>query len=798
MAKSKKHQEIIDEGHERFEYVREVEAPTRAKQDADHKFVEGDSDNRWQWPTRLAQDRDTARKPVLTINRVRQHCLQITNDEKQNKPGVTVRPTGAGASFKAAKAMQMVVDHIEYISNAEAAYDWGTEMQVKRGIGYWRVVTDYADDESFDQEIFIRRIENPKSVYLDPDIKEADGSDAYFGFVFDDVPLDRFKLEYPKHADLVDRAKAIKGRRLGRGRLTSGGDGFDSEWMTENHIRVAEYYRRIDEPDELILLVDDQGEESVVRKSVIPSDILALAIEEMEERGEFVRRRPIKRPRIEWYKIAGDEVIEKTDWPGIYIPIVRVIGEETKIDGVIDRKGHVRALKDAQRMYNYNTSAATEFGALQTKTPWIVAIESVEGFEQFWRDANTANRAYLPFRSVDDEGVVRYPPPTRPAPPAASEVFTLGMATADREMMMASGQYEANFGQQGNEKSGVAINERQRQGDNATYHYIDNQAVAIRFTGRILIDLIPKIYDTERVMQIKADDGTEQRVEIKPQQDEALREVETPPEVEGEDPGVILLFNPNVGKYMVQSDIGPAYATRRQEAFNALTALVGTNPDMMTMFGDLYFRTADFAMADEMADRAAKMVPAHLKGKGPTPEMQQMQQQVDQLTQLIEEMIKDGAQKELEAGRISADRSIQQQDADTRRLAVVKEFLAAHPEMLDDLVSEAMQEAIEEPGAPMPGAERGRDGKWYVRDEVGGWRMIETAEDEPQQPPGGPQGPQGAPGGPTPGMGSAAPDGALDPSGMAAANPEALGTQTGLGPEPTGGAAETAGEYEPV
>src|SRR6185312_17277984 len=253
-----------------------------------------------------------------------------------------------------------------------------------------------------------------------------------------------------------------------------------------------------------------------------------------------------------------------------YIPIVRLPGTETVIDGIWDSKGHTRALINAQQMYNYNTSANVEYGALQTKAPWVAPSAAIENFEEYYKTANRVNHAYLPYNHIDEDGNP-IPPPQRPAAPQASPAYVEQMKIAQNEMMMATGQYQAQLGENENAKSGVAINARQRQGDRATYHFIDNQAIAIRYTGKILIDLIPKIYDTKRIIRIEAKDNTIMNVTIDPNAEDSLQKVDSPNgkiETDNQQQIVNLIFNPNVGNYAVQSDVGPSFATRRQEAFN--------------------------------------------------------------------------------------------------------------------------------------------------------------------------------------------------------------------------------------
>lgn len=678
----KKSEDLLAEAKERFKQCMEYESVARSRALDDLRFVEGDADNNFQWPEAIRKDRDELHKPYLTINKTRQHCLQIINDSRQNKPAIKFRPTGDGATANSAQVWDGLARHIEYQSNAQDAYDTATENQVKMGIGYWRVVTDWAGEETFDQEIFIRRIRDSMTVFLDPDIQEKDGSDARFGFIFSDMPRDQFEEEYPhlKNAFMADANLTIK-------------DPYG--WDSEHHVRVAEYYRRVEKEVEILSIVvnENTGQRQVVRADKIPPE----AIKELKSQPTTITRKSTI-SEVEWYLIAGSQVVEQRPWPGKYIPIVRVIGEEVVIDGVMDRKGHVRAMKDPQRMYNYWTSSAVENVALQSKTPFIGPARAFEGYETIWGSANTENLPFLPYNDRDDDGN-EIPMPRRQEPVTLPDAYIRGMTIAAQEMMMVSGQYQSQMGQQGNEVSGKAINERQRQGDNATYHYIDHLAVAIRYTGKILLDLIPKIYDTERVLRILNEAGQESSVQINPtmkqpyqpgmpgpqQQEEERRRIKTATAVQH-------ILNPNLGKYEVHSDVGPAYSTRRQETFNAFTQIITQAPQLTNIVGDILLRAGDFPMADEAAERLRRMVPLQALGDAPPPEVTQLQEQVNNLQQSLAASIQALADKAAEIKVDQQEVQIKTFEAETKRISALLEGF--NPDALAALVAKTVMDSI--------------------------------------------------------------------------------------------------------
>lgn len=654
---------LIQEAKKKFASCVEFESNARKLFLEDIKFDAADSDNRFQWPTSILENRGTDR-PALTINKTHQHNLQIINDGKQNTPAIKVSPTGNGASAESAQVFADVIRRVEYISNAKSAYDTALSFAVRGGIGYLRVYTDYVHDDTFDQDLFIGRVKDPLSIYLDPDINEPDGSDAQFGFAFEDRPRDEVFKEYPE----------LKSEDIGASTLNSSAD----NWITKDHIRIAEYYRKVRKKDRLVLITEpdvladgmspnpNAGRQMLVKASDVPKQILDLALKVPD-----TKQREIAREMVEWYKIVGNKIVdsrtlEKGDaLPIPYIPIVRVIGEETIIEGKLDRKGHTRALKDPNRMLNYNASAFIEFGALQSKTPYVAPARAIEGLETYWRTANRVNHDVLPYNDVDDNGAP-IAPPQRQQPPMSAPVYQEGMQDAERWMMMVSGQYQAQTGEQENAKSGKAINARQRQGDNATYHFIDNLAMGLRLVGKILIAWIPHVYDTERVLKIRAEDGTEKDIKIDPNAREALVEKK-----DAQKRVVESIFNPKVGRYEVQADVGPGYATKRQEAFNAFSQIAIANPDAMNTIGDYVFLTMDVPYAQEIAERYKRRIPPEIKGEGPPPEVVALRGELENVKGLLTDVVTQLAEKDLELKGVRADKSVDEYNADTKRLETV-------------------------------------------------------------------------------------------------------------------------------
>lgn len=770
--------DIVKEGKKRFSAAVDWESVARPRGDYDYKFANADAHNLYQWEMAIYNSRQWVGKPCLTINKTKTHCLQVINDAKQNKPGVNVRPVGENASFEAAQIFMEVIRHIEYVSNAESVYDNATMFQVQRGIGYWRVVTEAIDTRSFDQEIYIRPIKDPNTVYLDPDISQADGSDARFGFIFEDMPRDLFDEKYPEYKN-----------EIGWGASFDGFDGNNSLWLNRDNVRVAEYYRKTQKKEKLVTFIHpERGHRITAYMSEL--DELGKAIFKQIKNNESqlpwqnrtYNERNVVTDNVEWFKIAGNSIIDRGPWLGKYIPIVRVVGEETVIDGVWDVKGLTRTLLDPQRMYNFNSSAEVEFISVQTKSPYTAPAEAIEGHEEEWANLNTRNPALLTYNQYTEDGK-ELREPKRIAPPQPSQGHVTGMQIAQNEMMMATGQYQSQFGEAENAKSGVAINARQRQGDRATYHFIDNQAVAIRFTGKILIDLIPKVYDTERVIRMSASDGSILNVKIDPNAKVPYQKINNPegPQMDKRQQMVDIIFNPNVGMYDVISEVGPSFATRRQEAFNALTQIAAQNKEFMGIAGDILWKVADFPEAQVLAERWRKIIPKNITGDAMDPAIEQAMEQaankIEQLLAVITKQTQELADKDKEADIrayqaetnrkiAAADANRKDYEAETDRLLKLgnsenlgQEIKPVISQLIAGMVAageppsgglgevEPVEDGLDSGAGlpanggasmgdgggeqpPMPGAQKAPDGQWYVENpqSPGSWLRVDNAE----------------------------------------------------------------------
>ena len=590
----------IEEAKQFLRLCNDSDSNNRAEALDDVRFAAGD-----QWPVDVQNSRVLEARPCLTINKVDAYIRQICNQQRQQRPRIKVHGMNNDSDAKVAEIITGITRHIENQSDADQAYDHAFEYCVKMGWGYWRVTTDYVRDDSFDQEIYIKRIENPFSVYFDPNSVEPDGSDAEKCLVTTVVSKAVFKKMYPNAEDT-------------QGFSSRGTGDTESEWVTKEDIRIAEYFYTEREKAMIIQLSDGTTGYS----DEMPSK------EVLAEAGiTVIDKRDTWRKKIKWCKLTAMQILEEGEWAGKFIPIVPVYGQEVRVDDKHKKFGLVRMAKDPQRMYNYWSTALTETVALAPKAKWLLAEGQDEGHENEWAMANIKAMPVLRYKQTDIEGRIA-PAPTRlqPEPPPAGVMTALqGM---NQDLQAVVGIFDPAQLPQGMQ-SGKSLQGQQSQADMTNFHYYDNLTRSIRHTGRIILDLIPKIYDRQRVMRIIGDDGKPEMVTINEQgQDEQ---------------GVSKILNDvTVGEYDVVMETGPGYNSKRQEAVDSMMSLLGADPTLMQTAGDLIFRNMDFPGAEVIADRLAAANPmAQIDDKSPIPPQVQMQlknaqQTIQQLQQQIQ------------------------------------------------------------------------------------------------------------------------------------------------------------------
>ncbi|THD80625.1 MAG: hypothetical protein E7812_07805 [Phenylobacterium sp.] len=573
--------EILQEAREAFELAADAEAENRREALDDLRFARLGE----QWPERVRRERELDGRPCLTINRLPAFIRQVVNDARQNKPAMIVHPVDSQSDPATAEIMSGLIRHIEQSSDAEVAYDTALDFAVTGGFGYFRINTRYASDDSFDQDLVIERVANPFSIYGDPNGTAADSSDWNVAFVVDTLPKAAFEARW-KGAEPVDwSADAYASLRL--------------PWIEGDQVMVCEYWRREACQRQIVALSDGQVVEvAVYEAQKAMFDALGVSV--------VGRPRPVASHRVTQKIVTGAEVLERIEWAGKFIPIVPVYGEELHVDGRRRLRSLVRDAKDPQRMFNYWRTTTTELVALAPKTPFIGRKGAFETDSAKWATANTQTHAYIEYDGPE-------PPQRQPfaGPPAGAMQEAL---SASDDMKAIMGLHDASLGAPSNETSGRAIMMRQREGDISTFHYIDNLSRALRHGGRILLDLIPRVYGTARVIRVIGGDGAAQAVAVNQPPAAGQGGGQPAAPAAGELGKVEKIYDLTVGKYDLTVEAGPSFTTRREEAANQMIELIRAYPQAAPLIGDLLAKNLDWPGADEIAQRLAAMLPAQARG----------------------------------------------------------------------------------------------------------------------------------------------------------------------------------------
>jgi hypothetical protein len=667
--------DILREALEAFAAAEANESDNRTAALEDLRFAR--LGGAWQWPDKVRRQRESEGRPCLTINKMPAFIRQVVNDSRQNKPSISVHPV-EGGDTKTADVMSGLIRSIEGQSNADIAYDTAVDFSATMGFGYIRINLDYACDDTFDKDIVIRPVPNPFAVYGDPYSQCADSSDWMTAFVIDQMAEAVFKRKYPK----------AQSSDFGAGSWESG-------WcnQSEKTARVAEFWKRTEVMRQLVQFTAE-GALSVQ---------LAYEDELDARRKQFGSielvpgaRRAVKTYRVKQYVMTAVEILSETDWAGRYIPIVPVYGEEVNVEGKRHFRSLIRDAKEPQQEFNYWRTNATELVALAPRAPWV-GRKGAFASDPRWATANNATHAFLEYDGPE--------PPTR-TPFNGTSAADLQMAmTASDDMKAVMGLYDASLGARSNETSGRAIMARQREGDVSTFHFIDNLSRAIRHTGKILIDLIPKVYNSERMIRVLGQDGRADMVRI------------TDPEGQS-DPSADV-YNLTVGKYDLAVKTGPSYTTQREQAADMLTELVRANPESAAVLGDLIVENLDIPGGDKAVKRLQAMLPPQAKEAeaGDDPQaiaMQQaMQQQQEQFQQVLGQMQQQLTEAQSKANDVTAKNNTDSRKVDveaykavTDRMQMAAQNVAMTPEGIQALVISTMRDVLqtsqEIPGGDMP------------------------------------------------------------------------------------------------
>lgn len=546
-------EKILKEAKDRLKKAIDNDSENRKLALEDLKFLDGE-----QWPEGIKAERESKNRPCLTINKMPIYVDQVVGDQRMNRPSIKIIPVDSDGDPEVARILGGWIKHVQQISKSDIAIDHGFEHASACGYGALRVTTKYISNNSFDQEAFIEKIDNALAVYWGPHT-EYDCSDAQYCFLL--TKMDREEAK-EKYGDDVTSFKEVDGQFI---------DGCDDK----ESLALAEYLVKEPKKKTLYLLYDGS------------------VVETIPEGVEYKKKRDVSSYKIMWYLLSNNKVLESKEWAGKkYIPIIPIWGKELNIGGKRKVRSLIRHAKDSQRMLNYWQSSDTEVVALQPKAPFMITPSQIKGHEPMWNKAHNENYPYL--LSNPDPKAPGWP--SRQAPPQASSAMVAKIAMADQDIRDTIGLQKAALGMQGNERSGVAIRERKKEGDVGTFAFIDNLTRSIEHLGRVLIDVAPSILDTERIIRIGLDNGAHEHVAVNVE------------DVSGK-----ILNDLSVGVYDVVVTVGPSFTTQRTEARLSMQEFIQYYPNAAPVIGDLYAQAMDWPGAEDVAKRLEFLLPPEIK-----------------------------------------------------------------------------------------------------------------------------------------------------------------------------------------
>ena len=552
----------------RFERVEKKERDQRRLAVEDIKFAQTEDG---QWDEGGKEKRKN--RPRFTVNRVAGAVDQLIGDQRQNRTDIKIRPVSGGATEDTAKTMTGLIRNIESTSKASNAYDIAFDEVVNGGYGGWRVTTEFNDDDAFEQDIKIKALNTATtSLWFDDGSKEYDRRDSMWAFVTVDMPKEEHKRRFPKSPMSSWSQEQYNSSTC-------------QSWFGENTVRVAEYWVKTPITRQLALLSDGRVIDAEEEKDVL---------DELEAQGITVKKtRSVKSHKVEMYLLDGSGILEDAKaWAGKFIPLIPMYGRQSHIEGQTYTRGIVRFAKDANRIYNYATSSAIETAALTPKDPvWMTATQA-KGHEARLRNFNNNNDPFL-FYNADPKAPGA---PQRGGAPAVQGAFLQQIQQASMDLYHVTGMQPPSIGANPELKSGKAIIAQEKQGDRGSFIFTDNLVKSQEYTAEILIDLLPRIYDTARQVRIMAQDGETETVTIN---EEVIDEQTGKP---------VLVNDLSMGKYDVVAESGPAFATQRQESANQIIELMTQSPEFAALGMDLVAKDLPILESKELTKRVRKQM----------------------------------------------------------------------------------------------------------------------------------------------------------------------------------------------
>ncbi len=566
-------------------------------------------------------------KPRYTFDMTSPIVDQIAGEIEQADFDIKVRPAGGDSSKETAQILDGLIRNIENISNASAIYSHAGRNMVATGIDGWRVVQEYCDGMSYDQDLMIKPIYNfSERVWFDVGSQTRDRSDSKYCFVLQAIPSDEYKERFPKGS----------GQSVSSGRTKTG------YYQKAATIVCGQIYYVKYEKTEIAMLSDG--------KIIELTDDTKAVLDELADNGITVSQsRPRKKPVVYSRLFDGSGwLTDEQRTVFSYIPVIPTYGNFKVIEDKTVYRGVVQKLMDPQRVMNYSLSREIEEGALAPRAKYWMTPKQAAGHEEKLRTMNV-NSDPVQFYNPD-------PTVAGGAPPQQSGGAQInpGLRTVSESMRQIMGQtagmFAANMGDNPGLQSGVAIKSLQQKGDNGTIKYFKAMEIAISQTARVMVDAMPRVYDTTQQKRILNADGSFEM--------QTLNQTV----IDGQTGKPVVINDLSKGKYDVTCSAGPSFQSRSQEAVQTILEMAAFDPSVIQSGADILFNNLDSPGMDLIAQRKRQQ----LLAAGVIPPTQMTDEEKAQIAQAqAQPKAKDPATQiaEAEALKAQAEASMAQTKA---------------------------------------------------------------------------------------------------------------------------------------
>lgn len=674
-----------------------------------HTFVMGS-----QWNEEESDILKSFKKVPLQFNKLSTLVNTLLGEQQQNTPQLEIVPL-SNCTQETAELRQIVVKDIMLSTDAKTIYQIAAAQAFIGGFGAFVIGTDYTHEKSFDQDIVYRPLKDATNAYWDigaEHINKIDGMKC--GFI-SRITRHKFAQLYGKEVEetVLNEAAGTGAEGLKTNAEfaanveTSTQTGFGFNWADDDSITIIDDFERTYEKDTLYKMSNGQSltqeeldrviesSKEIVQKQMEmmqaqsammmgqdyglqPQEISMPVVEELDRMalymdGDPVRiedKREYKRSKIIHRKMAGDYVLEKSEFPSEDCPVIFV-----DQNSYYDKNGKqvcrpfITDAIDAQRFLNYLGTQIAYLLKISRYDQFICSVENVRSPEtaKIWTNPAAVQGA-LKYDKASDGAK-----PEQLRPPELPISLIQQYQRAIEDMYTSTGMYPSRLGQQGNEVSGAAIDARTRQGSYPTYVAFNSINRAITAGGIIVNQMIPRVYDTQRVMNLMFPDKGRKSVLINEQQDEY---------------GELIKNDLTKGSFDVRLQAGPSYEGQKAEALQSLSLVLQSNPQMFNLVADLVAENLPLANTLELRNRLKTLVPPEILQAGKTGDMPQEAQKPSAEDQAKIAEIELNKQKlELEKQQLAMKMQETQSKAENESMKMQMQYL----QMLSDMEEQKLR-----------------------------------------------------------------------------------------------------------